>query len=770
MSRTIAAAMGFFLLSGAALGQATQPAGDSETALMADSFRASAVEAACMPASTNGRAARLVALCRMSDRLAPLHAATSAMLSDIYYARKEPSLEIAALEGYLKQNPADHGRWLRLLTAKVAALNTAQQRVEMLQAQAARQELPATVRAAATTLVAAVLHNQGKSAEALKLVDQALELDAYCPTALRLRLTLRPDASPSDRLETHLRLLRGDCRSWPDAYYAALDLSSAGLYEQALDFYEHAWQAAQTQAGKAPPELATAYCNALLDAKKSRKALEVFGGSTAERKGNTDLSMLLIEAYQAEAKETRAAELIQTMAQAYVDRKRSGEFTIASEAELAWFSLAFQNRPDQARPHIDLALKGEPGNALYQRIGGVLDLLSGQRDSGRKTLEPLAEKDLYAALYLAKDYVAANDKDGAKRVVISAAKLARTGPAWRQLAELAGKIKADLPLSEHREKMLETIKQFDPRYLLAFRQMENFLSVTISPVQATLIAGEPLEVDAVLKNSGPIELPLGSEGLAQPTMSFAVGFGTGAASVAANSYNELPMAVWPAPRYLAPGASLSCRVRLDVAALADKLTRNSMDDTSLIVQGVFDPRAGATGVAMGMKVTPLRIVRAGLLSGLGEKTDDRPTAYKRVLGLMVGDLRRGDVRQRMLAARRLGSLLVLARELEMGRARSPEGLSKSIDKMVLLSMLRAFLKDASPAVRQEMVASMRLVDLDDTMVGLLAPAVNDESPAVRLRAVELLVGKQTTGYESLQKLFAEDKDPLVRDMARAFKL
>jgi tetratricopeptide (TPR) repeat protein len=767
MSRTIAAFLGALLLGGGAQGQTSRPADDAGASLMADSFRASAVEATCLPASTVGRAGRLVALCRMADRLALCDASTNILLSDICYARKEPVQEAAALENYLKSNPGDHARWVRLVTAKVGALNTAQERIDLLKTLSDRQDMPASARAAAFTLVGGVFHNQGKGDEALALVDQALKLDAHCPAALRLRAALRPNATPPERLETHLRLLRGDCRSWADAVYAALNLSLAGLHEQALDFYEHAWQAAQSQAGKAPPELATAYCNALMDAGKPDKAIEIFGGASGERKGVSDLTMLLIEAYQAENKETRAGDLVLAMAQTYADRKRAGEFTIALEAEQAWFSLVFQNRPEQARPHIELAIKGDPGNAVYQRISGVTDLLSGAREQGRKTLEPMAEKDLYAALYLAKDYVAAGDKEGAKRFLLAAAKQSRSGPAWRQVAQLAGKTKVDLPASEHRDAMADALKHFDMRYLAASRQPENFLSATIVPAKASLSAGEPLDIEAVIKNIGVIELPIGGDGLLQPTMAFIVGFVGDASGVAASSFSELPMAVWPAPRYLASGASLKCRVRLDVAALADKLVRNSIDDTSLIVQGIVDPRVAGAGVSVGLKVEPVRIMRGGLLSGLAGRSEDRPMAYKRLLGSLVGDLRRGDVARRMLAARRVASLLALARDIDLGRARPPEGLSQSIDKRVLLSMLQAFLRDPSPAVRQEMVAALRPVELDDTMIGLLAPAVNDESPAVRMRVVELLVSKQTEGCESLLKAFAQDKHDLVRDMARS---
>jgi hypothetical protein len=244
---------------------------------------------------------------------------------------------------------------------------------------------------------------------------------------------------------------------------------------------------------------------------------------------------------------------------------------------------------------------------------------------------------------------------------------------------------------------------------------------------------------------------------------------TGDSGVEPVTVAGVPMAVWPAGRYLHPGEALSCRARLDVADLARELAHRPLEDLTLAVAGTLDPLDGGSALPS-VESPKARITRAGILGRFDRnKPEAWDYAYRAALGRIVGDLRRGTPARRMAAARRTASLLAFARDVETRRAMMPRQLARSLDKLVLLSMTRAFLGDASPAVRQEMIASLAHVSLDEIAISLLAPAIEDPSPMVRCRLVELLASKQTPGHRTIVDLLAKDADDLVAAMAKAFQ-
>jgi len=744
---------------------------DEERHLAADSFRWSAVQMAAMPASTPARAARMVVLCRFADRLWPGEPQTKLLLADIDYAAGDRAAEAAALADYLRAFPADHARQVRWMQASLVPLNTARQRIDFLKAQTQRDDLAPAVRAVMFSAHARIAYGQGDLAGTAELADKALKLDRFCPDALRLQALLRKDPTPAERLATHLGLLQGDCRDWTQAWQAGVVLSEAGLHADALGFYEHAWRAAAAGEGpKGRPEALTVqYCNALLDAGQPQKAISEFGAAAAGGGNRIDLMSLLVEAYRAADQQAKAADLVRAMEAHYRASSRGAVLSLPAEAELGWFYVATADRAELARTHAELALKGDPNNVVYRRIMGVVDLLGGRRDEGRKRLEPLVDKDLYAAVYLARDYDAAGQAADARRVILAGAALTRSGPAYRQLAALAKRLAVELPAVAGAAAMAEALKRFDRRYLQAVQEPEKFLRVSVRAAQTPVACGQPIALEATLTNIGSIDLPVGQEGLLCATMAFQAVAGTGPGLSAAR-FTDLPTAVWPAPRYLRAGQSVSCEVRLDAGGLAETLARRPLEDLSISTAGVLDPVAPGRSSLPGLKADAVVIARTGLLGDLrGQKPADLPAAYRRLLGRMVGQIRRGTLPQRMLTARQIGSLLAYAREVELARARPPEGLAGAIDKMVLLSMMRAVLGDPSPAVRQEMVAALAPAPLDATTVAVLAPAVGDAAPMVRCRAISLLAGARTEGYETLVNHFAADSDELVRAMAAALK-
>ena len=143
--------------------------------------------------------------------------------------------------------------------------------------------------------------------------------------------------------------------------------------------------------------------------------------------------------------------------------------------------------------------------------------------------------------------------------------------------------------------------------------------------------------------------------------------------------------------------------------------------------------------------------------------------YRKLLVRITRDIKRGDLSQRMRAARQVAGLLALVRKVELGRAPLPEGLGGVVTKPMLLSMMRALLGDKAPVVRAEMAAALGRVEIGKHICQLLSGVMEDNSVLVRLRMVELFGASNTRGRRTIVDYFAQDKDELVRLMASAFE-
>ena len=233
---------------------------------------------------------------------------------------------------------------------------------------------------------------------------------------------------------------------------------------------------------------------------------------------------------------------------------------------------------------------------------------------------------------------------------------------------------------------------------------------------------------------------------------------------------RLPLVVWAAPRSLSPGKTVTCRVRLDVSELAASLAPRPLEDLTLTISGTADPGADGKSRLPGLKIEPLTIARKGLLGPVSEDTSAGwKLAYQLALGRIVYDYRRGKLPDRMRAARQIASMLAFADDVEHNRQAAPGKLKGQIDRLVLLSMLRAVLADRAPAVRAEAARAVSVIRPDQMVIGLLAPLIEDPAAMVRCRLVETLAATNSKGYQTIVDLMSRDRDDLVRAMADAFK-
>lgn len=762
--------------------QAAQPASSAspgsaqpnrDAILAAESFLNSAMDMTCSPPTTPARAGRLVALSHFADRLAPGDWRADRLLADIYLAQADPNGEVRAMESYLAGQPNDYLIRLRWINARLSKLQNVTERDAFLRSLADRKDLDEPTRAQVLATLADLLFGQGRTPDAADAAKRALTLDPYGAGPLAAWVRINDPNDFMACLGMDLRMLRGQPRAFDTAWKVALRLSDLGLYEKAMVFYDPAWSAgmADRQGANIPARMAVQYCSALLDANQPARALTALEAARAIYVDNTDLESLLIEAYTAAGKTTQAAFLVEKMAKAYKSREVSGNTGEALSAELGWFYAVTQPSPNLAIIYANRAVQADANNPVYQRILGAAELIADKADQAVPRLVKLLGKDMYASVLLAERYEATGEKKELREALLAGAPLAGGGPTVRKLRKIAARHKVELPVPKQRDPLQALLKDFPHDCLTMIDDPNNCISVQLALVgdAKSLLCGDPIEVAATLRNVGAVDLPLGDMGALNPRMALTVEVADAKGQTIAKAA-RLPLVVWPAPRYLSPGKTVTCRLRLDVCELAAELGPHPLDDLTITVTGTVDPTVDGTSRLPKLTVEPLKIARRGLL---GNVPTDTPAgwleAYKLALGRIVRDYRRGTLPERMRAARQIGSLLDFATKVKDSRIVPPGMLRGQIDRMVILAMFRAILSDKSPAVRAEAVASIHAVRPDELVITLLGPRIQDRDPMVRCRVVELLAATNSKGHETILDLMSKDPDPLVRQMAQAFK-
>ncbi len=764
------------LFASVAVGQDRPAASTAPSAadrLAAESLRNAGFSMVHSPAGTPARARRLVALVTFADRLQPGHPQTHWMLASIHETQGKLQPAAAATRVCLAARPRDHALGVRHLRLAGGTLEKRTDRIAFLRTAIARKDLPDSVRAAAAVELAQVQQTSGAKG-ALQAYNEAIALDPCNPRALQGRLALKADPTPLDRIDAMIGLLKGNPGATSVAWEAAVLLDQLGLYASSLELFDHAHEVARRRGEEISHDFLVNSFNTMLDAGQAQRALETFVPMQEKFKASADFQSLLIEAYRDRGQNDKADAIVRTMDLSYRVKAPSAAVSLSSATELAWFYLTTLPRPEAALEHARQAAMLKPDSPLVQRILGIAELTSGRKqlaDVGLARLRKILTKDIYAAVFLAEHYHATRDAASGKEAILAGAAHAHSGPAFRRLLAVAGKLKVTIPAAGDADKVRDRIKTLDRKALAIARKPETAVTVTLRPPAKSVAVGEAVTIEATLTNRAATRLSLGDWGLFSPVLALQVSVAGGTTG----TFTNLPLATWPAPRYLEPGGSVRCTVRLDVGGLAATLAAHPLDDLMLTVSGVLDPvqegRTFRSGVPS-IVVQPVQITRSSLLGAFDRSNADLWRAtYQRSLGLIVRDIKHGSLPQRMRAVRQIGALLTLARRVELGKATLPKQLADVFSKPVLFAMLQAALRDKSDVVRAEMIAALGTVPMENDIVTLISrgAGVEDPSGLVRFRLVELLGASGLRGQETIIDFLARDRYDMVRMMAQAFQ-
>jgi hypothetical protein len=325
-----------------------------------------------------------------------------------------------------------------------------------------------------------------------------------------------------------------------------------GLFPTAMVMYEYARSVAESTGQIPSVKFQRDYLNALLDAGLDERAVAEFADQVKHDPPDVAIASLLVEAYIRLGNTEAAKDLVTRMLPVYRAEEASSAVKSSSLGELAWFHYHFRGRQQVAMQWARMGMSRAGDDPLLRRVWGMLFLGSVKPEEAteaRQILEELSGTDPYALAALIDDAYTRSDTAAAEKLLAKAADLSRKGPAWRYLAAVAVKWKAQLPgLTQQArdiEKMVNDLLAGGS--LEPGRHPEKFLRITVEPVQAEFSVGDPLAVRATLTNIGEMPVPLGEWGLLSPKMMLVVKAEAEEGRAQADNRSAV---IWPAPRYL----------------------------------------------------------------------------------------------------------------------------------------------------------------------------------------------------------------------------
>ena len=747
---------------------ATGSAPGSPQTLAAGSLVHSARSLISAPADVPARAGRIVALCRFADKLGPADPRIHWLLGGIYEIQGRHADAARSWRLWLAKSPDDHSAAIRWLDAELAVRQSAGAREAFIPTIVADTTRPAPLRAEAAARYGQILLGQGHKDRARQEFQQAIKLDRYHRGALSAWLALQEKIPPADRADVMLRILKGNPPAVDVASGLATLLDSVGLHDQAIMFFDHAWQVARRQdSEQASYAVAVQYFNAMLNAGQHEAAVRTFENTLDRFKQSTDLQTLMIEARRQQNQSDEADRLIKALRADYKMLQKTSP-SAQLFGTVAWFYTVTLPKPGLALVYARKAHKAAPQDATIRRILATVELTYGRADrqmQAEKQLLALLDSDIYAAAVLAEYYFAKGNQQAGKRAILAGLKLSRSGPAARKLLALGRRYAVTVDPAQNIEKLTGIVKAAGREFLEMGRSPQKYVAVTIQAVHETVKPGQPIIVAATLSNTSKAEVSLGRGALLNPVMSLRVTASSPAQQV---TFEKLPLAAWRAPRYLSAGKDLTCKVRLDVGPLGAFGFTRCFEELILKVTGIVDPIVQGKKVRSSLPslaVKPIVITRASILPKFDRsKASEWPKAWQRMLAELRGDVKNPSPPHRMAAARQVASLLASLGGVQSGLVKLAGAPAKFGKKQELLELAANLLRDSSPTVRAEMLAALGHVKLDKAIVSLVDPLAADASPLVRFRLVELLGASRPALVERL----AKDPSEMVRMMALAF--
>jgi hypothetical protein len=606
-------------------------------------------------------------------------------------------------------------------------------------------------------------------------IRRALELEPASPEAATVAYqALDADAPPAERLRTMLRLLGARPLTLSVVWQVGQLLDGYGLAAEARVFYDYGY--GLRPAGSQPSFLSSGF---VLDLAHNRLACGQVDEAVdftrraiaADPAAAAEAGMFLYYLLDRKGRTAEAAEVCGQLAKRFASLADPNDWPVNEVAQAAWFYCLIVPDAHRAAMLADAAATRAPHDPFVQRVLGWSLAFNRKTEDACRTLEPIADRDAYAAYMLAKLALEGGDPARAHRVLAALDPSPTAGFAHDMLSKIEQILATSQPASQpasaaagttlptaptqpgklRHPELREVLSEFDRRVLQFKDTPAQFLEARVAPEDLSPAPGEPWEATFSLTNRGPFPITLGPDAMVNPV--FVLSFTM--EGDRARSYPGLMAVSVDRVRVLYPGQSCQVRRTLDVGPLRRVSQQTPQQAQRIEMSVLLDAEQGPDGQwrasLAGQQLRPAvyfnrlpastgREALAALLSAAGGEWETGRARAIEVLAELLGERQRAELKR-----------------LNYDPAPVP------VDR--LRAALLSLLGHESWEVRARTLDALQVVGLDRAMTEAVERCLDHPHWLVRLMAVRVLVRQGRAFAERAQSIAQNDADELVRALA-----
>ncbi len=713
---------------------------------------------------TVGDARTMLLWNRAASRIDPTRAEPYRNQHDLLLLLDRPADALHALRSYCQEMHDDPSRCIALMEVDYQAIQTADERIAFCLAQLESDHLAGPLRSEVHRMLAETFLGTGNTTKARQHAEAALREHRFNFAAHQFLLALTPNGPP---LEARVQYLLDSIAAAPSQWQTMRDLGqllkSYGLNAAAAEclgyisstLAAHGWN---DSSWKPPQDLLLEAGQLMLDTSPESVVSALRHLDFIEKNYGDSLSVKIpiYEAAQREGLDEGVQELLEAM-------RRQVEETLSMPdvgddpqrtAELARFFLEVDPDPVEALRFAKLAAQHRPDDPAARRLFGLALVANERWADARTALAPLAladPPDMEAAWGLAQALLGLDEVSAALDVMQEATRVVQSGSAHDRIVDLIRDLgAAPLPGPSY-QGVKDVLASFNKNVLKFGNHPEHFLKLTMQLTDASPQFGESWQARFVLANQGDFSITVGPGLMIDGQLLLSAKTNLPDAGPFA-ALLTIPINLQPV---IYPGQDVSVTQSLDVGPLADTALRAAQRPIEIEFSVILDPLANSDGgwvSAHGQGLTTsTKLVR-------------QPIKYTKAgVQQLVHDLRGKDSDRRALSVIKAVGLLA---ERQTAVRDKLDYKPVRVDHRGLNAIIERGIGDADPTVKARSVNALGQLPHKDDRAKLMAPPLSDSHWLVRMLTIDALARNQGDKLKPvLQRLAADDVDPLVREMA-----
>jgi tetratricopeptide (TPR) repeat protein len=697
----------------------------------------------------------------------------------------DPQAMTQAIEAWFNALPDHAGLADRWIDLKYEDWHTSEERERGLLKLVANPTLADYVKGLAYVRMAQLAAERVDDDRCTECLDRAFSFMSDHPDAVMARFNrLSPEMPANERLKAALHLLSLNPVHVEAAWEAALALQDVGLAERAAPFFDHARQVYRIVRPSAliPAAYHVHLAENYLARGRLPAAIASLRAALSLDPRQVDTAFLLMWSLE-EAELLGAVEqLSTTLAERFARIHDPARWPVEEVLHAAWYHILIDPQPERALMLAKSAQQRVPQDVRATRILGFAQAAGGDLELATQTLSKIAQRDIYAGVWLAEQALQANDLKAAGRWFEPFEQRYPVGELGQRVNALRSVLAPPPPpetkpepvtadpnqpasadaeavsqsveplLTKTQQAAIEILAKFNMDRLRFYQDPGAFITFNVRFADPTRAPSEPWWVEITISNRSEAAFAIGPDGAFNPIVSLSVELTTDVLQ----SFPNLRTVTFDESHLLPPGETLRRWLRLDIGPLHSLLRRNPRSLIRVGLASVLDPTEDAGGGWVpgftGQQLAPVYLSRAPFVPST-ESID-----------LLIRQLQSDDRASQILALSQMAALLGEQQRARMN-PNSPQPPPIPTDR--LATAIRGALEADQAELRAAALLALDACGLDSYLFEAVQRCEDHGQWVVRMLALRVLARQGEAAVGRLRTIASDDADSIVRRMAAA---